>query len=166
MHIERAPVEAQLRGRPLISMVSCCLRAGHSRVCSQLLLCLPPPARPCHRGPDPCFPRLPCHCLWARFGQPQALSGDWRLGEGRSQGISHSLLCPGPTRCLLCGSDSLMVSRATPVRLTPHQAPAWRTSRLLPDGEEPSSLGKRVLSLTVHPLLPASVWSGENSSPI
>lgn len=93
-------------------------------------------------------------------------SGDWRLGEGRNQGISHSLLCPGPTRCLLCGSDSLMVSRATPVRLTPHQAPAWRTSRLLPDGEEPSSLGKRVLSLTVHPLLPASVWSGENSSPI
>lgn len=79
--------------------------------------------------------------LWARFGRSQALS-DQKLEDRRSQGISHSLSCQGPTPCPLCGSGSLTPSWAAPVWLAPHQAPAWDASRLLRDDELTSPLGK------------------------
>lgn len=90
------------------------LSVGWSLSCLFLappLVC-PCPALLCHSGPDPCFPRLPGHIgLWARLGQTvSSVGGLETRGRGRSQDISHSLFCRGPTRGLLRVCGSLMVS--------------------------------------------------------
>lgn len=123
MHIERPPVEAQLLGRPIVSMVSCSLCAYHWCICLRS-------SAVCHREPV-----STSSLVHQALGQWKTLpgAGGWRKGEPRafltlSSARGQHCAFPAP----LAPSWSL---RPTLVWLAPHQASAWYTSWLLYDDE-------------------------------